>query len=252
MPTVFSRVQSTAKAGNPYPHRQRGLILGLNGELTWGPTVDELAGPVRARLAFQPLCEVTAAAQPRPARSRPPVPAWWACSCPPHDAPRQSRPAPRCPRALARAAQLTSEPATPPGVAQPGGGWISGPAYEHRWQADVLGRGRGRPLFRGQGLEPTRPRPRVTGTMPPRGEAMHAGAALSQKGPWGEPAGGPRGRIAAPQAPLAAPSPRGQGPPPRLSATGGPAFVTPQARAAAGTTPTGSLRQDRNGAGLGK
>ena len=37
--------------------------MGLNGELTWGPTVDELAGPVRARLAFQPLCEVTAAAQ---------------------------------------------------------------------------------------------------------------------------------------------------------------------------------------------
>jgi hypothetical protein len=37
--------------------------LGLNEELTWGPTVDELAGPVYARLAFQPLCEITAAAQ---------------------------------------------------------------------------------------------------------------------------------------------------------------------------------------------
>ena len=37
--------------------------MGLNEELTWGPTVDELAGPVHARLAFQPLCEITAAAQ---------------------------------------------------------------------------------------------------------------------------------------------------------------------------------------------
>src|SRR6478672_11116669 len=31
------------KSRNPYPHWQRGPILGLNEELTWGPTVDELA-----------------------------------------------------------------------------------------------------------------------------------------------------------------------------------------------------------------
>jgi hypothetical protein len=136
------------KAGKRYSHRQRGLILGLNGELTWGPMVDELAGPVRARLAFQTLCEVTAAAQ---AGSQP---APSACLVGLFVSPA------RCSQAVAaRAAappyagagrstvQLTFEPATPPGVAQPGAGWISGPAYEYHWQADAIARGRGRPLF---------------------------------------------------------------------------------------------------------
>ena len=35
----------------------------LNEELTWGPTVDELAGPVHAVWRSNPLCEITAAAK---------------------------------------------------------------------------------------------------------------------------------------------------------------------------------------------
>jgi hypothetical protein len=132
-------VSSAASAAH-YSRRQRGVIFGLQ----------QAAGP---------------------ARTRPPAgSAWWACSCPPHDAPRQSRPAPRCPRTQARAAQPSNSPLNRP----PRRGWPSraaggyrGHAREHRWQADVLGRGRGRPLFRGQGLELTRPRPRVTRTCPP-------------------------------------------------------------------------------------
>ena len=76
---------------------------------------------------------------------------------------------------------LASEPATPPGGGRAGRRVdIRGAAYEHRWQADALGRGRGRPLFGGQGLEPAPPAARHA-HLPPRGIAVQI-------------AGGARGR----------------------------------------------------------
>ena len=112
--------------------------------------------------------------------------------------PRTMLPGSRGPRRVApvRRAGRSTVSSNSPLNRPPRRGWPSeaaggyrGHAREHRWQADVLGRGRGRPLFRGQGLEPTRPRPRVTRTCPPawRGYAR-CGAAPSQR-----PMGGARG-----------------------------------------------------------
>lgn len=87
-----------------------------------------------------------------PVRARP-VSAWWACSCPPHDALRRTRPAPRCPRAprgplnrppcLCAAAPPAERPAAAPLLARP---TPHRPA-RHSWA--VAGRsGRSRPRLR--------------------------------------------------------------------------------------------------------
>jgi hypothetical protein len=87
------------------------------------------------------------------------------------------------PRRVAPVRRAGRSASTLPLNRPPRPGWPSraadgyrGVAYEHRWQADALGRGRGRPLSGGQGLEPAPPAARHA-HLPPRGKTMHAGAA---------------------------------------------------------------------------
>jgi hypothetical protein len=72
------------------------------------------------------------------------------------------------PRRVAPVRRAGRSASTLPLNRPPRPGWPSraadgyrGVAYEHRWQADALGRGRGRPLSGGQGLEPAPPAART-------------------------------------------------------------------------------------------
>jgi hypothetical protein len=139
------------------------------------------------------------------------------------------------PRRVAPVRRAGRSASTLPLNRPPRPGWPSraadgyrGVAYEHRWQADALGRGRGRPLSGGQGLEPAPPAARHA-HLPPRGKTMHAGAAHLREA-------------------RAAPGYERRGHVPSLRSVSDqqPRFVTPRARTGAGTTPTGSPATPRS------